>query len=65
MEKRYLRAKEVVARYDGTIKLQTLANWRSQKSGPPYIKLGGYVMYPVDELEAWEAQRTIKPLSKD
>jgi hypothetical protein len=36
---------------------QTLANWRSAGTGPPYRKLspgrGGRVRYPKDALEAW------------
>jgi DNA-binding transcriptional MerR regulator len=32
---------------------RTLANWRSQGTGPPYRKLGHYVRYEEHELRAW------------
>ncbi|QGU02162.1 hypothetical protein CKALI_06465 [Corynebacterium kalinowskii] len=35
------------------IKATTLANWRSRKIGPPFVKIEGAVRYPVDEVEAW------------
>lgn len=64
MTKRYLSTKLMVERYNGGVSLKTLANWRSNGNGPPYTKIGGCVMYPVDELEEWEARRTMKPLVK-
>jgi predicted DNA-binding transcriptional regulator AlpA len=33
---------------------QTLANWRSQGKGPPFVKIGGTaVRYPVEALKAY------------
>ena len=32
---------------------QTLANWRSLRTGPPWVKLGRLVRYPEDRLETW------------
>lgn len=34
--------------------VKTLANWRNRRVGPPYIKAGHRVLYPLDKLEAWE-----------
>lgn len=36
----------------------TLANWRSQGTGPPYMKAGGTVLYPRDSYFAWETKQT-------
>jgi hypothetical protein len=33
----------------------TLANWRVQEKGPPFIKFGSRVRYPLASLEKWEA----------
>lgn len=55
--KRYLRAKEVKALYG--FSLDTLAQWRYQRRGPPFTKPSAtIVLYPVDQLEAWLADRT-------
>ena len=39
----------------------TLAQWRSQRRGPPFIKLElRLVRYRVSELEAWLEGRTVE-----
>lgn len=64
-ETRYLSPEEVVARFGGRIKVRTLANWRSAgDQGPPYLKLGGRIVYPLDELIEWERSRTTAPGDK-
>lgn len=52
-----LTPQEVSERYRNKIKIKTLANWRSNGEGPKYVKIGGAVLYPVAELEAWERKR--------
>lgn len=40
--------------------VDTLATWRSQKRGPPYVKLGKRIFYIVNDFGEWivqEAQR--------
>jgi predicted DNA-binding transcriptional regulator AlpA len=32
----------------------TLCNWRSQGKSPKYIKIGKTVLYPLEEVEAFE-----------
>ncbi len=49
-----LSVDEVVARYKGKVTKGTLANWRSSRKGPSYVKLLGRIMYPLDELQKWE-----------
>ena len=34
---------------------RTLEQWRWQGKGPRYLKIGGRVVYPVVEIEAFEA----------
>lgn len=31
----------------------TLRCWRSRRTGPPFVKLGGAVRYPADRLSEW------------
>ena len=38
----------------------TLANWRFQKKGPPYLKVGRRVEYLQSDIDAWRtAQRRV------
>jgi hypothetical protein len=37
---KYLTADEVVERYRGEVSAGTLRNWRAQRVGPPFIKIG-------------------------
>lgn len=57
--KRFLTPQKVTDRYDGAISVKTLANWRSAGTGPPYTKINGRIVYPLNELEVWEAARTV------
>ena len=42
----------------------TLASWRFDQLGPAYVKIGSLVRYPVADLQAWIAGRTVRhPLS--
>jgi predicted DNA-binding transcriptional regulator AlpA len=51
---------KVVSSFLGGIAEQTLANWRSAGTGPPYHKLGGQVRYRITEVAAWvESQKRI------
>lgn len=52
---KYLTPAQVSARWNGAVSVGTLANWRSQKSGPTYQKFGTRVRYPVAQLSEWEA----------
>ncbi|MDQ0576450.1 helix-turn-helix transcriptional regulator [Agromyces albus] len=47
----YLTPAEVVVRTG--FAMQTLANWRARKVGPPYLKVGARVRYDEAELYAW------------
>lgn len=53
---KFLTPDELVNRWHGTIGKGTLANWRAKKRGPAYVKIGGRVLYPLEQVEAWELQ---------
>ncbi len=47
-----LKPEDVVALIPGlTVKL--LAQWRYEKKGPRYYKVGRVIVYPFDRLEEW------------
>ena len=69
-DRKYLTAEEVSERYRGSVSVGTLRNWRAMRIGPPFIKIGKAVLYPIDQLEAWDrknlvACRTSNQLSMD
>lgn len=53
----YLTPRELAERWRNIVSLSTLDNWRSsQNRGPRFVKIGGRVLYPVAEVEAYEAR---------
>lgn len=62
--KLFFTPEELVERYNNKITVRTLANWRSAGVSPPYTKVGGRIVYPVDELLKWEASRTVTSTSQ-
>jgi hypothetical protein len=40
-------------------RIQTLHNWRAMKIGPTFIKIGKAVLYPANELDAWDQKNTV------
>lgn len=60
----FLTPAEVSARYNGRISVRTLSNWRNLGSGPPYTKLGGKVLYPLERLVEWERRNTVQSTSQ-
>lgn len=57
--RKFLTAEEVAERYRDSISLGTLRNWRARRIGPAYVKVGKAVLYPVEELEAWDQKNTV------
>ncbi|WP_025323480.1 helix-turn-helix transcriptional regulator [Deferrisoma camini] len=43
----------------------TLANWRSMRKGPRYVRLGRLVRYRVSDLLAWLDEQTVDPAEAD
>ncbi|WP_424931924.1 helix-turn-helix transcriptional regulator [Amaricoccus macauensis] len=35
---------------------RTLERWRSEEKGPPYLKIGGRILYRIEDIEAFEAR---------
>ena len=50
---------ELIERWRGSVTASTLTTWRSRKLGPPYVKVGGRVLYPLSDVEAWEQRRRL------
>jgi len=57
----FLTANELVERWRGAISLGTLANWRAKKQGPGFNKFGTKVLYPAEEVAAYEAKHFQRP----
>lgn len=57
--RKYLTDDEVSERLRGLVSVGTLRNWRSARIGPPYVKIGKAVLYPIAELDAWERKNLI------
>jgi hypothetical protein len=57
--RKYLTAEEVSERYRGAVSVGTLRNWRVSRVGPPFVKIGKAILYPVDELDAWDKRNTV------
>ncbi|MBR1226904.1 helix-turn-helix domain-containing protein [Bradyrhizobium sp. AUGA SZCCT0176] len=59
MADKYLTPEEVSERYRGEISVGTLRNWRVARIGPTFIKIGKAVLYPVEELDAWDRKNLV------
>ncbi|MEO4001794.1 helix-turn-helix domain-containing protein [Mesorhizobium sp. CAU 1732] len=59
-DSKYLTTDEVVERYRGGISAGTLRNWRAMRLGPSFVKVGKAVLYPVDELDAWDEKNRVQ-----
>jgi predicted DNA-binding transcriptional regulator AlpA len=56
---RLLTAAEVAQRTG--LSVETLAQWRSQGKGPPYIKISrNCVRYRQSDLDGWAAERIVR-----
>lgn len=53
----YLGPEDLEQRYAGKISTRTLANWRAIGIGPRFAKIGGRILYRLDDLVAWENSR--------
>lgn len=51
----FLDTDAVAERYG--ISPETVRRWRASGTGPPFVRLGKHVRYPVPELEQWERDR--------
>jgi hypothetical protein len=52
----HLNQHDLAARW--RMSVRTLERWRSQRQGPPFLRLGGRIAYRLEDIEAFEqAQR--------
>ena len=47
-------------RYNGRVSARTLANWRWAGNGPKFTRIGGRILYDLNELVQWEDKRTVE-----
>ncbi|MFN3347343.1 helix-turn-helix transcriptional regulator [Pseudorhodoplanes sp.] len=55
MTTKHLNQYELAKRW--SISQRTLERWRWKRKGPPYLKIGGRVVYELDAIEAFECAR--------
>lgn len=53
---RHLNQEQLARRW--SISPRTLERWRWLKQGPNYIKIGGRVVYRIEDVETYEASQT-------
>jgi hypothetical protein len=51
-DRAFLTPKELAIRW--RLNHQTLANWRHARKGPPFIRVGARVLYPLEGIHAYE-----------
>ncbi|MFD1480142.1 helix-turn-helix transcriptional regulator [Paracoccus nototheniae] len=59
-DSRFLTPDEVAERYRGGVSVGTLRNWRAMRLGPSFVKIGKAVLYPLDELDAWDEKNKVQ-----
>ncbi len=55
-DKTFINQKELSERWK--ISPRTLERWRWLGTGPDYHKIGGRVIYRLDDIETWEKERS-------
>lgn len=60
----FLTVVELSARYGGNVKIRTFNNWRTVGGGPPYLKIGGRVLYRLSDVIEWENARIARSTSE-
>ncbi len=58
-DNKFLTTEEVAERYRGEISVGTLRNWRAQRIGPPFMKVGKSVLYPLQGLDDWDKRNLV------
>jgi hypothetical protein len=58
-DNKFLTPEEVSERYRGGISVGTLRNWRAMRIGPTFVKIGKSVLYPINELDAWDQKNMV------
>ena len=58
-DNKFLTPEEVSKRYRGEVTVGTLRNWRAMRIGPAFVKIGKAVLYPVEQLDAWDQKNIV------
>jgi hypothetical protein len=59
MLEQFLTVQEMATRYRELICVGTLSNWRAKRIGPPFLKIGRAILYPLADLQAWERENLV------
>lgn len=59
-EKKFLTPRQLTERWGGEIHERTLANWRASSRGPRYLRIGGKILYDIEDVEAYESGRKVQ-----
>ena len=51
-DRAFLTPKELAQRW--RLNHQTLANWRHKRQGPPFVRIGTRVLYPIEGIQSFE-----------
>ena len=64
MDDKLLTAQQLAERWENKVQLRTIERWRSTGQGPKFMRLGGKVLYPIAEVEAFEDRSTVGSVSE-
>jgi len=62
MDIRHLNQVQLARRW--SLSPRTLERWRWLHQGPQYLKIGGRIVYRLDDIEAYEAAQLHAPTAK-
>lgn len=62
---RVLRPMAASAYLGGAPSVQTLARWRSEGIGPPWVRIGGAIGYQIADLRRWIDSRRVDPAEQN
>lgn len=57
-DSQFLTPQQLIDRWGGQVTLATLSTWRSRNNGPPFVKIGGRVLYRLEDVAAYERKNT-------
>ena len=60
---RHLRQRQLAERWG--LSVRTLERWRTQRVGPPFLKLGGRIVYQLQDIQKFEANQRRAPGVED
>lgn len=59
MDSQFLTPSDLSQRYQGALTVKTLAHWRCAGTGPAFTKIGGKILYALQDVLRWEASRRL------